>query len=129
MVLVERAAEAAPQAGSTVSVLLVFSPGPRQVLQLQLKLPPGSTVRQALQASGWLDQVEGLSLAALASGAITCGVWGRRAAAGQALRDGDRLELYRGLRVDPKEARRLRYRAHGEKIPKGIQRSKKPSAN
>jgi putative ubiquitin-RnfH superfamily antitoxin RatB of RatAB toxin-antitoxin module len=35
------------------------------------------------------------------------------------LRDRDRIELYRGLKVDPKEARRLRYRAAGEKVYKG----------
>jgi putative ubiquitin-RnfH superfamily antitoxin RatB of RatAB toxin-antitoxin module len=32
------------------------------------------------------------------------------------LRDRDRIEVYRPLTVDPKEARRLRYRASGERI-------------
>jgi putative ubiquitin-RnfH superfamily antitoxin RatB of RatAB toxin-antitoxin module len=52
------------------------------------------------------------------------GVWGRKERAGHVLRDLDRIELVRPLNVDPKEARRVRYRAHGEKLPRGIQRSK-----
>ena len=32
--------------------------------------------------------------------------------------DGDRVELYRPLMVDPKEARRLRYRSHRERVKK-----------
>ena len=40
------------------------------------------------------------------------GVWGRKQALRDALRDRDRVEVYRPLKVDPKEARRLRYRQH-----------------
>ena len=32
--------------------------------------------------------------------------------------DGDRVEVYRPLKVDPKEARRLRYRSHRERQKK-----------
>jgi uncharacterized protein len=45
--------------------------------------------------------------------ALQAGIWGKTAALDTQLRDGDRVELTRGLRVDPKEARRQRYRRDG----------------
>lgn len=87
-------------------VTLVFAPAPRQVLEAPLALPEGATVADALRASGWLERfkdVEDLSLA----------VWGRRCAPSHVLRQGDRLELLRALRVDPKVARRERFVGQG----------------
>ena len=48
-----------------------------------------------------------------AADALQAGIWGRAAALDARLRDGDRVELTRGLLVDPKEARRQRYRRDG----------------
>lgn len=64
---------------------------------MQLELPPGATVREALAASG-LQIKEGEAV----------GVFGKRAAMDQPLAEGDRVEIYRPLAVDPKEGRRLR---------------------
>jgi uncharacterized protein len=86
-----------------IEVLLVWSPGPRRVEQRRLRLAPDATLADALRAGG-LD--------------AEAGVWGRLRAPSTRLRDGDRIELYRPLAVDPKEARRLRYkRHHKEKRP------------
>jgi putative ubiquitin-RnfH superfamily antitoxin RatB of RatAB toxin-antitoxin module len=88
-------------------VEVVFSPCARAVQQVQVLLPAGATVRQALQASG---------LPADGAGAWPpVGIWGRLADLDDPVDDGDRVELYRPLQVDPKEARRLRYRAQGER--------------
>jgi uncharacterized protein len=89
---------------SLLRIELAYSPAPRGVLTLSISLPPGSTVVDGLRASGWL-QAHGLDLDAL-----RCGVWGRVQPLDHPLRDGDRIELYRPLTVDPKEARRLRYK-------------------
>ncbi len=97
----------------------------REVRLVRLSLPAGSTVRDALRASGLFDQVAGLNEDALAAGQWSVGVWGRKERPGHVLRDRDRIEVVRGLNVDPKEARRVRYRAQGEKLPKGIHRSTK----
>jgi len=43
-------------------------------------------------------------------------VWGKLREPGDPLREGDRVEVYRPLKVDPKEARRQRYRSHREKL-------------
>lgn len=89
-----------------MQVTLVFSSAPREVHEALLQLPDGATAADALRASGWLEQfkdVEGLSLA----------IWGRRCAGTHVLREGDRLELLRPLRVDPKVARRERFTGQG----------------
>ena len=93
-----------------VRVEVVFSAAPRQVESVMLTLRVGSTVGAALESSGLIER-HGLAIETLA-----CGVWGRRCALGRALRDGDRVELYRALTVDPKQARRLRY--NGQRKPK-----------
>lgn len=104
-------------ADDCVSVEVVYSPGPRQVSRTVLSLPAGATVAQAVQASALVEGV-------LPQG-WHVGVWGRKAPPDTVVRHGDRVEIYRALKVDPKEARRVRYRAHGEKLPKGIHRSPK----
>ncbi len=91
-------------------VEVAYSATARQVDRVALDLPEASTVRDALHASGLLERH------GLASGAVQCGVWGRRCPLSQVLCDGDRVELYRALTVDPKEARRLRYK--GQRQPK-----------
>lgn len=88
-----------------IPVEVVYSPAPRQVDAVTLSLPEGSTVGQALQASG-LPQRHGLDPATL-----TLSVWGRRQPPETVLRERDRVELCRPLRCDPKESRRQRYRA------------------
>ena len=59
-----------------------------------LNLPAGATVRDALAASGF----EGHAV----------GIFGKRVDLEQRLADGDRVEIYRPLAMDPKEARRQR---------------------
>ena len=49
------------------------------------------------------------------SDGLRLGVWGKPRSADTLLRDRDRVEIYRPLTVDPKEARRQRYRQHCEK--------------
>jgi uncharacterized protein len=70
----------------------------------ELAVPAGTTVEQAIGRSGVLQRH-----AALAAGAmLDVGVWGCRCEPDHAVEDGDRVELYRPLTLDPKEARRLR---------------------
>ncbi|MFP8778029.1 RnfH family protein [Hydrogenophaga sp. RWCD_12] len=89
-------------------VTLVHSPAPREANELELALPEGASVREALERAGWQDQLQGL-----AAEQLTAGIWGRKTTADAELREGDRLEIYRGLRVDPKVARRERFVGQG----------------
>src|SRR3546814_4770385 len=70
---------------------------PRRFEAVDLVLPAGATVADAVAASGF--GAEGISGFA---------IHGERAVASTLLRDGDRVELLRPLEVDPKEARRRR---------------------
>jgi putative ubiquitin-RnfH superfamily antitoxin RatB of RatAB toxin-antitoxin module len=42
------------------------------------------------------------------------GIWGKRVSPDTTVRAGDRVELYRPLEVDPREARRQRARADND---------------
>ena len=74
----------------TIEVEVAFSPRAGVVQRTTLVLPAGATLAQALERTGW----------ALPQGPKV-GVWGRLREPGDVLRDGDRVELYRGLTVDP----------------------------
>lgn len=99
-----------------IGVILAWSGAQRQVEQRELQLPAGSSVADALVAAG-LDADDWAGL----------GIWGRRVTALQALRDGDRIELYRGLRVDPRHARRERFQQQGARAA-GLFSRRRPGA-
>lgn len=88
---------------------LLWSPSPGGMLQQRVVLPAGTTLGQALLASGWFEEAEVTS-------ALRTGIWGKQRPLDTPLRDGDRVEVYRPLTVDPKEARRQRYQAAGQRI-------------
>jgi uncharacterized protein len=62
---------------------------------VKVQLPAGATVRDALAAAGFVRQRD-------------VGVYGKRVRADAPLADGDRVEIYRPLLLDPKERRRQR---------------------
>lgn len=86
-------------------VSVAYSPRAGEVDEVTVDLPAGATLIEAIRASGMVERHPGLDLAS-----AKLGVWGRVQPAGHALRERDRVEIYRALQVDPKEARRLRYR-------------------
>ncbi|MCJ0763215.1 RnfH family protein [Variovorax terrae] len=103
-------------------VTVAYSPGPREVWEKSLVLAEGSTVSQALQASGLQQAFPALDLSL-----AVVGVWGRKAAPGQVLRERDRVEIYRPLQVDPKVARRERFQKQGARAA-GLFAKKRPGA-
>lgn len=70
---------------------------------VSVSLPAGATVRDALVASGVLERHPEIRLEKQAFG-----IFGRRAPLEARLSPGDRVEVYRALVIDPKEARRRR---------------------
>jgi putative ubiquitin-RnfH superfamily antitoxin RatB of RatAB toxin-antitoxin module len=87
-------------------VEVVYCPQPGVDDRVTLQLPEGATLADALQASGVLAR-HGLALEGL-----RVGIWCKTKDLTTPLRDRDRVEVYRPLTVDPKEARRLRYKRH-----------------
>jgi putative ubiquitin-RnfH superfamily antitoxin RatB of RatAB toxin-antitoxin module len=70
---------------------------------VSLELAPGATALDAVRASGLLERHPGIDLARQ-----RIGIHGRVVEATAQLADGDRVEVYRPLAIDPKEARRRR---------------------
>jgi hypothetical protein len=91
-------------------IKVVWSPAARRIERVALELPEGATVAEALAASG-LPAPAASAVDAPAQPAGGVGVWGEPCPPTRVLREGDRVELYRPLQVDPKEARRLRQQA------------------
>jgi putative ubiquitin-RnfH superfamily antitoxin RatB of RatAB toxin-antitoxin module len=106
-----------------MKITLVYAPAPRQVLECELELPAGSTLADALRHSGWLSHHPELGDDAT----IPCGIWGRQAPRETVLRAADRVEFWRDLRVDPKVARRERFRSQGAKTA-GLFAQRRPGA-
>ena len=101
-------------------IVVTYSPAPREVLEWELELPAGATVRDAVLASGWRE--------AAAGGEVPdVGIWGRRCGPHEVLREGDRVEIYRDLKVDPKVARRERFRKQGARAA-GLFAQRRPGA-
>ncbi len=97
----------------TVSVAAGL-PERQQVIELQL--PEGSTAVEALTISGIAEAFPQIDLAA-----CRLAVYGRLVAEDYRLQPGDRIELCRPLRADPREARRRLAQA-------GQSMGRKPSA-
>ncbi len=70
---------------------------------LELTLPAGSTVKQAIDTSGVLARFPEIDLSVQ-----KVGVFGKLKSLDAVLHDGDRIEIYRALQADPMESRRRR---------------------
>lgn len=72
-----------------------------------LKVPEGTTALDAVKCSGIVDVFPEIDPAS-----IDMGIFGKviKVPANHELRDGDRVELYRPLKIDPKQARLNRAR-------------------
>jgi len=76
---------------------------PEQQVIIVLKVPEGATIEHAINASGLLNQFPEIDAAD-----IKAGIFGSLCKLNQQLRQADRVEIYRPLIHDPKEARRQR---------------------
>lgn len=78
---------------------------PEEQAVLALEVEEGTTAGEAIERSGIAQRFPGIDIHP-----DRIGIFGERAGADARLRDGDRVEIYRPLLVDPKEARRRRAR-------------------
>ena len=96
----------------TVRVEVAYALRDRQAL-LAVEMEDGGTVRQAIQRSGILGQFPEIDLAR-----AKVGIFGRTVSLDAPVRDGDRVEIYRPLIADPKNARRER----AQRAPRRLRR-------
>lgn len=98
------------ESGAVPTVQVVYSPAPRTAWIREVALTEPLSAQQVLTRSGLLSEHPELQ-----SENCVLGVWGRKVAETHVLSPGDRLEVYRPLQVDPKKARRERFKKQGAK--------------
>ena len=91
----------------TIVVTVVYAL-PDRATEIALELPAGATVADAIARSRIAERHPGAAIEHAPTG-----IFGKRVGRGEALADGDRVELYRPLQADPKAARRRRASARG----------------
>jgi len=87
-----------------MQIEIVFALADRQEL-IGLDIAEGATVADLIARSNLARHFPDVDFAKLQAG-----IWGNPVERSHTLRDGDRVELYRPLEIDPKEARRLKVR-------------------
>lgn len=98
--------------GGLIAVEVTYALPEHQVLE-SLEVEEGTTVRAAIEQSGVLEAFPEIDL-----DHNKVGVFGKLTKLDQPLRHRDRVEIYRPLKADPKEVRKLRAAA-GKKMKKG----------
>lgn len=86
---------------------------PEEQRIISLEVVPGTTLRQAIEQSGILEHFSEIDL-----GDAKVGIFGKLKKLDEALRAGDRVEIYRPLIADPKQVRKQRA-AEGKVMKKG----------
>jgi uncharacterized protein len=90
-------------AHAEIAVEVVYCASVSEVDSTTLNVAAGCTALDAVLASGVLTRQ------ALVADGLLLGVWGKRKESSTPLRAGDRVEIYRPLKLTPMEARRLRH--------------------
>ena len=86
----------------TINIELIYiEPGGQNILKFGL--PRGSDINMAIHRSGILEHFPEIDLAV-----NKVGIFSKIQKLDYILQDGDRIEIYRPLKADPKEARRQR---------------------
>ncbi|HEU4374944.1 MAG TPA: RnfH family protein [Telluria sp.] len=85
-----------------LTVTLCYATPAAEILR-ELRVAPGTTLGEAISASGLLAELPGFDLAT-----DPVGIFGKKKPLDTLLREHDRIELYRPLVADPKDSRRRR---------------------
>ncbi|HJU08164.1 MAG TPA: RnfH family protein [Rhodanobacteraceae bacterium] len=88
---------------ATIRVSVIFAAAPDRMFLRELELPNDANVGDAIELSGLRAAFPSVQI-----DDAHVGIFSRKATLDARLRDGDRVEIYRLLKIDPKEARRRR---------------------
>jgi len=99
-------------ADDAISIEVAYArPDEQRIISLQV--PEGTTVGDAIARSGITELFPEINVAQ-----AKMGIWGKLSREDAVLQPGDRVEIYRPLIADPKEARKKRA-AEGKVMKKG----------
>ena len=90
-------------ATSPLRVAVAWSVRPGVAHEVAVELAAGARVLDAIRASGATVGADAVDISTQ-----PVGIWGRSVGLDAELCEGDRVEIYRPLQMDPKEARRRR---------------------
>lgn len=85
-----------------INIEIVYAEPKRQII-IPLQIENPCTAMQAIELSKISDQIPELK-----SIQLKIGIYGKRIELNDLIKDGDRIEIYRELVIDPKQARLLR---------------------
>jgi putative ubiquitin-RnfH superfamily antitoxin RatB of RatAB toxin-antitoxin module len=85
----------------SIDIEVAYAEPERQFLR-RVSLDAGATVADAILASGVEHELD------IDASALSVGIWSKSVSRDTRLEAGDRVEIYRALVADPKEARRRR---------------------
>jgi putative ubiquitin-RnfH superfamily antitoxin RatB of RatAB toxin-antitoxin module len=105
--------------GHNIKVEVAYATPAEQVI-IPVELEAGATVQMAIERSGVLGRFPEIDLTTQ-----KVGVFSKVVALTDGVKDGDRVEIYRGLMLDPKESRRMRAVAAGQVLRRKHSRVKK----
>lgn len=94
--------------GDQLNVSVVFALPDRQEV-VEVSVPPGTSLDEAIALSGIQERFPAVDLDPLGKG-----IWYEKKPGDTKVSDGDRIEIYRSLMTDAKEARRLRAERRGK---------------
>lgn len=86
-----------------IAIVVAYAPSADEQRLVWLRVPRGTTVEEAIRASGLLAAFPEIDLARQ-----SVGIYGERVPLTRRVAEGERVEIYRSLIADPKEARRRR---------------------
>lgn len=89
-------------ASSSLEVHVAYATATEEILRT-LTVAQGTTIAQAIELSGLMAEIAGMDLATR-----PVGLYGKKRPLDTVLREQDRIEIYRPLLADPKDARRKR---------------------
>ena len=97
--------------GDAIDVEVAYALSAHQYV-VSVRVAAGTQVADAIRQSGILQEFPEIDLAT-----AKLGIFSRRVDAHDVVSDGDRIEIYRPLLVDPKTVRRLRAQVRKQRIP------------
>jgi len=113
-----REAVAEPCSGERPMEIEVAFAAPERQLIVSLQVPAGTTVAQAIEASGIREEFPQIEAHP------TVGIFSRKVELDTELMHGDRVEIYRPLAADPKEARRRKAEEERMRLQAGARATK-----
>jgi len=95
-----------------IKISLCYASGPNPLLRA-MEVDAGTTIGQAIEQSGMLQDAPEINLVTM-----PVGIYGKKKTLDTVLQARDRVEIYRPLIVDPKNARRRRAKKDSADAPK-----------